>query len=64
MSDPFLDEMTWRDECANDASGNGPECEHQATRINLQRCTVQCLDCGEDLLSLNVLVDERLRVRQ
>ena len=67
MSDPFLDDMEWRDECANDASGNGPdepedepEHEHKSV-LSLERCGLVCSECGQLLTSLNFMVCEVLR---
>jgi len=37
-------------------------CEHLNRRINLSTAMVACLDCGEDLLDLNPLLSDSLRV--
>ena len=39
-----------------------PACEHLNRRINLSTAMVACLDCGEDLMDLNPLLSDSLRV--
>ncbi len=39
-----------------------PACEHLRRRINLSTAMVSCLDCGEDLMDLNPLLSDSLRV--
>jgi len=39
-----------------------PACEHLNRRINLSTAMVTRLDCGEDLMDLNPLLSDSLRV--